>query len=66
MSYPIALEGALKLKEIAYVHAEGYAAGEMKHGPIALIDAAVPVVDPGAKGPHLRQGHGQPARGQGP
>ncbi|HEX2678697.1 MAG TPA: glutamine--fructose-6-phosphate transaminase (isomerizing) [Polyangiales bacterium] len=43
-SYPIALEGALKLKEISYIHAEGYAAGEMKHGPIALIDANVPVV----------------------
>ncbi len=43
-SYPIALEGALKLKEISYVHAEGYAAGEMKHGPIALIDPAVPIV----------------------
>jgi glucosamine--fructose-6-phosphate aminotransferase (isomerizing) len=42
--YPIALEGALKLKEISYVHAEGYAAGEMKHGPIALIDEAMPVV----------------------
>ncbi len=42
--YPIALEGALKLKEISYIHAEGYAAGEMKHGPIALIDAAVPVI----------------------
>ncbi|MBI4349373.1 MAG: SIS domain-containing protein, partial [Elusimicrobia bacterium] len=42
--YPIALEGALKLKEIAYIHAEGYAAGEMKHGPIALIDPDVPVV----------------------
>ena len=37
-SYPLALEGALKLKEISYIHAEGYAAGEMKHGPIALID----------------------------
>ena len=36
--YPIAIEGALKLKEISYIHAEGYAAGEMKHGPIALID----------------------------
>ncbi len=44
MSYPIALEGALKLKEITYIHAEGYAAGEMKHGPIALIDEHVPVV----------------------
>jgi glucosamine--fructose-6-phosphate aminotransferase (isomerizing) len=42
--YPLALEGALKLKEISYIHAEGYAAGEMKHGPIALIDPAVPVV----------------------
>jgi glucosamine--fructose-6-phosphate aminotransferase (isomerizing) len=44
LSYPVALEGALKLKEIAYVHAEGYAAGEMKHGPIALIDSEMPVV----------------------
>ncbi|MAH85199.1 MAG: glutamine--fructose-6-phosphate transaminase (isomerizing) [Rhodospirillaceae bacterium TMED8] len=44
VSYPIALEGALKLKEISYIHAEGYAAGEMKHGPIALIDEEVPVV----------------------
>jgi glucosamine--fructose-6-phosphate aminotransferase (isomerizing) len=43
-SYPIAMEGALKLKEISYIHAEGYAAGEMKHGPIALIDETVPVV----------------------
>lgn len=43
-NYPIALEGALKLKEISYIHAEGYAAGEMKHGPIALIDEGVPVV----------------------
>ncbi|SDB53011.1 glutamine--fructose-6-phosphate transaminase (isomerizing) [Belnapia rosea] len=42
--YPIALEGALKLKEISYIHAEGYAAGEMKHGPIALIDSEVPVI----------------------
>jgi glucosamine--fructose-6-phosphate aminotransferase (isomerizing) len=44
LSYPMALEGALKLKEISYVHAEGYAAGEMKHGPIALLDAEVPVL----------------------
>ncbi len=44
VSYPLALEGALKLKEISYIHAEGYAAGELKHGPIALIDEAVPVV----------------------
>ncbi len=42
--YPLALEGALKLKELSYIHAEGYASGEMKHGPIALIDDAVPVV----------------------
>jgi len=44
INYPIALEGALKLKEISYIHAEGYPAGEMKHGPIALLDARVPVV----------------------
>ncbi len=43
-AYPIAMEGALKLKELSYIHAEGYAAGEMKHGPIALIDDAVPIV----------------------
>ncbi len=43
-SYPIAMEGALKLKEISYIHAEGYAAGEMKHGPIALIDEDMPVI----------------------
>ena len=43
-NYPMALEGALKLKEISYVHAEGYAAGEMKHGPIALIDESLPVI----------------------
>jgi glucosamine--fructose-6-phosphate aminotransferase (isomerizing) len=43
-SYPVAMEGALKLKEISYIHAEGYAAGEMKHGPIALIDEDVPVI----------------------
>ena len=43
-NFPIALEGALKLKEISYIHAEGYAAGEMKHGPIALVDDGVPVV----------------------
>jgi glucosamine--fructose-6-phosphate aminotransferase (isomerizing) len=44
INYPIALEGALKLKEISYIHAEGYPAGEMKHGPIALIDREMPVV----------------------
>ena len=43
-SYPIALEGALKLKELSYVHAEGYPAGEMKHGPLALIEDGLPVV----------------------
>jgi glutamine---fructose-6-phosphate transaminase (isomerizing) len=43
-SYPVALEGALKLKEVSYVHAEGYAAGELKHGPISLLDAEVPLV----------------------
>ena len=44
LGYPIALEGALKLKEISYAHAEGYAAGEMKHGPISLIDERMPTV----------------------
>ena len=49
--YPMALEGALKLKEISYIHAEGYAAGEMKHGPIALIDDGVPVIVLAPSGP---------------
>jgi glucosamine--fructose-6-phosphate aminotransferase (isomerizing) len=49
--FPIAMEGALKLKEITYIHAEGYAAGEMKHGPIALIDRDVPVVAAAPSGP---------------
>ena len=49
--FPIALEGALKLKEISYIHAEGYAAGEMKHGPIALIDEHMPVVVVAPRGP---------------
>lgn len=49
--YPLALEGALKLKEISYIHAEGYAAGEMKHGPIALIDENVPVIVISPSGP---------------
>lgn len=49
--YPLALEGALKLKEISYIHAEGYAAGEMKHGPIALIDEQVPVIVLAPSGP---------------
>jgi len=50
INYPIALEGALKLKEISYIHAEGYPAGEMKHGPIALIDEEMPVVVVAPKG----------------
>lgn len=49
--YPLALEGALKLKEISYIHAEGYASGEMKHGPIALIDEEVPVIVLAPSGP---------------
>ncbi len=49
--YPLALEGALKLKEISYIHAEGYAAGEMKHGPIALIDEHVPIIVIAPSGP---------------
>ncbi len=51
LHYPIALEGALKLKEISYIHAEGYPSGEMKHGPIALIDEQMPVVVIAPKGP---------------
>ncbi|SRR5579872_692995 len=51
VNFPIALEGALKLKEISYIHAEGYAAGEMKHGPIALLDDKVPVVVLATRGP---------------
>ena len=53
--YPIALEGALKLKEISYIHAEGYAAGEMKHGPIALIDEHLPVVVLVPSGPNYEK-----------
>ena len=49
--FPIAMEGALKLKEISYIHAEGYAAGEMKHGPIALIDPSVPIIAIAPSGP---------------
>ncbi len=55
VNYPIALEGALKLKEISYIHAEGYPAGEMKHGPIALIDENVPVVVVATKGKVLEK-----------
>jgi glucosamine--fructose-6-phosphate aminotransferase (isomerizing) len=50
-AYPLALEGALKLKELSYIHAEGYAAGELKHGPIALIDANMPVIVLGPRDP---------------
>jgi len=53
--HSIALEGALKLKEISYIHAEGYAAGEMKHGPIALIDAELPVVVLAPRGAHYEK-----------
>ncbi|MBF0610050.1 MAG: glutamine--fructose-6-phosphate transaminase (isomerizing) [Magnetococcales bacterium] len=56
--FPIALEGALKLKEISYIHAEGYAAGEMKHGPIALIDESLPVVVITPKGRLAEKTHG--------
>jgi glucosamine--fructose-6-phosphate aminotransferase (isomerizing) len=54
VNYPVALEGALKLKEISYVHAEGYAAGEMKHGPIALIEPGMPIVVVSSRG-HLAE-----------
>jgi glucosamine--fructose-6-phosphate aminotransferase (isomerizing) len=53
--YPMALEGALKLKEISYIHAEGYAAGELKHGPIALIDEHVPVIVIAPSGPRFEK-----------
>jgi glucosamine--fructose-6-phosphate aminotransferase (isomerizing) len=56
--FPIALEGALKLKEISYIHAEGYAAGEMKHGPIALIDETMPVVVLATRSPVLEKVRG--------
>jgi glucosamine--fructose-6-phosphate aminotransferase (isomerizing) len=51
MGYPVALEGALKLKEVSYVHAEGYAAGELKHGPISLLDAECPLVAVATRSP---------------
>ena len=53
INYPIALEGALKLKEISYIHAAGYPAGEMKHGPIALLDKKVPVISIASQGKYL-------------
>ena len=55
INFPVALEGALKLKEISYIHAEGYAAGEMKHGPIALIDEDVPVLVIANRGSNLKK-----------
>jgi glucosamine--fructose-6-phosphate aminotransferase (isomerizing) len=58
LHFPIALEGALKLKEISYIHAEGYAAGEMKHGPIALIDEQMPVVVLATRSPVLEKVQG--------
>ena len=64
--YPVALEGALKLKEISYIHAEGYPAAEMKHGPIALVDEDTPSVFLVPRGPGLRQGDEQPGGDQGP
>ena len=66
ISYPIALEGALKLKEISYIHAEGYPAGEMKHGPIALIDERMPVLVLCAKGETYEKTALQPRGGARP
>ena len=64
--FPVALEGALKLKEISYIHAEGYPAAEMKHGPIALVDEQTPSVFLMPRGARLRQGDEQPGGDQGP
>ena len=65
-NFPTALEGALKLKEISYIHAEGYPAAEMKHGPIALVDRRHAQRVPHAARADLRQGDEQPRRDQGP
>ena len=65
INYPIALEGALKLKEISYIHAEGYPAGEMKHGPIALIDEQMPVVAHRAARSRVREDDRQHAGSEG-
>ena len=65
-TYPAALEGALKLKEVSYVHAEGYAAGELKHGPISLLDAECPLVAVATRSSRLRQAHQQRHGGPGP
>jgi glucosamine--fructose-6-phosphate aminotransferase (isomerizing) len=65
-NFPVALEGALKLKEISYIHAEGYPAAEMKHGPIALIDENMPVVfDGAARRRSSTRSRGQRAGGEG-
>ena len=64
-SLPAALEGALKLKEISYIHAEGYAAGELKHGPISLLDAECPLVAVATRSRDLRQAHQQRDGGPG-
>jgi glucosamine--fructose-6-phosphate aminotransferase (isomerizing) len=65
-SYPLALEGALKLKEISYIHAEGYAAGELKHGPIALIDETMPVIVIAPHDAGVREDRLEHAGGRGP
>ena len=65
INYPIALEGALKLKEISYIHAEGYPAGEMKHGPIALIDEKMPVVAIAPRRSRVREDDRQHPGGEG-
>ncbi len=59
--YPLAMEGALKLKEISYIHAEGYAAGELKHGPIALVDEETPVIALAPHGRGVRKDRLEPA-----
>ena len=64
-NFPVALEGALKLKEISYIHAEGYPAAEMKHGPIALIDENMPVVFICTRDTRLREDHEQHGGGAG-
>src|SRR5581483_1359596 len=58
LAFPCALEGALKVKEVSYIHAEGYAAGEMKHGPLAMIDEAFPTVALACNGLHLDKTYG--------
>ena len=65
-AFPLALEGALKLKELSYIHAEGYAAGELKHGPIALIDEDMPVIVIAPAGRGVRQDRVEPAGSVGP